>query len=202
MHHYPIHRFTLDGNKSLITEIHQFFIVAIFHKNSFSTSFRRQWVWHPIHGTLQSREISTSICSHHHLSFIFWRSHSLGSKLPWFLSIPSLNDALAYFYFILMSVIYHIVVQVNSSLIIMTDNRIKVEGIRKSAYNRLLILALVFFGSTRWSARTCITIGNILHLINIRYGGIYSIRVSVLRLCWSCRNGHINFVNYLISSFV
>ena len=84
----------------------------------------------------------------------------------------------------------------------MTDNRIEVEGIRESADNRLLILALIFFGSTRWSARTCVTIGNMLRLINIRYRSICCMRINRLSFCWPCRNGHVDFIDHLVSGFV
>lgn len=35
MYHYSIHRFSLDGNKSFIAEIHQFLIISILHEYRF-----------------------------------------------------------------------------------------------------------------------------------------------------------------------
>lgn len=101
-----------------------------------------------------------------------------------------------------MSVIQHIVMQINSGLIAMADDRIEMEGIREAANDSLLIPALVFFGCSRRSAGTRIPICDILHFIYVRDRSIDSIGILRLSFCRSCRNSHVYSVNYLVGGFV
>lgn len=101
-----------------------------------------------------------------------------------------------------MSVLQRVVVQINGGLAAMADNRIEVESIRESAYDGFLILALIFLGCTRRSARTGIAIGDVLYLIYIGYRSIDSIGILGLPFHRPCRNSHVNSINHLAGSLV
>lgn len=92
--------------------------------------------------------------------------------------------------------------QIDGSLVAMTDDRIKVEGIRKATYDGLLILALVLLGGSRRSTRASVSVGDLSHLIYIGYRCIDGSRILGLSLGRSCRYAHIYSVNHFLGSFV
>ena len=84
----------------------------------------------------------------------------------------------------------------------MTDDGVKVEGIRKAAYDGLLILALILLGDSRRNARASVTVGDVSHLIYIGHWCIYGSRILGLSIGRSCRYAHVYSINHLSGSLV
>ena len=197
MYQYAISRFTHDGHISLIPEINQFFIIAVFHGYGNTFGFRRKEIRYEVHRSLQSREIAHSIGRNYQLFDILVGCLFLGFKTPSFLSLDafkSINYSLIDGYGIFVTVFHHIVVKINRGFVAMYDDGIEMERIAKPPDDVPLPIADSGFGGSRRSIRHRVSIRDDLILIYIRSGRINGIEILGLSLSGTSRYAEVEFI--------